>query len=102
MAAGAAPLVAGAGRFRLLLDTNAFIALEPTSTAPESGLAIGAELLRLSSAGGHRLFLQEAIKRDIDRDRDRGRRETHHALTHKYEMLGRLGRVAKPDLWPDR
>ena len=90
MAEGAAPLVAGAGHFRLLLDTNAFIALEPTSTAPESGLAIGAELLRLSSAGGHRLFLQEAINRDIDRDRDSERRDTHHALTHKYEMLGRL------------
>jgi len=90
MAAGAAPLIAGAGRFRLLLDTNAFIALEPTSTAPESGLAIGAELLRLASAGGHRLYLQAAIKRDIDRDRDGERRQTHHALTRKYEMLGHV------------
>ncbi len=85
---GAAPAGAGAGRFRLLLDTNAFIALEPTSTAPEAGLAIGAELLRLASEGRHRLYLQAAIDRDLDRDPDAGRRETHRALTKKYELLG--------------
>lgn len=77
-----------AGQFRLLLDANAFIALEPTSTAPEAGLAIGAELLNLAAQGGHRLHLQAAIDRDFARDRDVARRETHRLLARKYDLLG--------------
>lgn len=106
MAEGGQP-AGGAGVFRLLLDANAFIALEPTSTAPESGLAIGAELLRLAGEGGHKLYLQDAIHRDFERDHETARRDVHRLLSRKYQMLGalrpsdelleRAGHATRPD-----
>lgn len=76
-----------AGHFKLLLDTNAFIAVEPTSTARSPGLASGAELLRLASAGGHTLFLHPATKRDFERDQDAERKAMSLALMGKYQIL---------------
>lgn len=76
-----------AGQFKLLLDTNAFIAVEPTSNAPGPGLASGAELLRLASAGHHGLFLHPATKRDFERDHDSGRKAMSLALMGKYQIL---------------
>ena len=89
---------AGATSLKLLLDTNAFIALEPASTAIEPGLHHGAELARLAAEGGHRLFLHEGTRRDFARDRDMGRRQAHLALVGKYSVLSGLPKSTEIEL----
>lgn len=74
-------------RFGLLLDTNAFIALEPTSTSPESGLHRAADLVRLAHEGGFPLYLADATMRDIAHDKDLARRAANFALARKYQKL---------------
>ena len=76
-----------AASLKVLLDTNAFIALEPASTATEPGLAYGAELARLAAAGRHRLYLHEGTRTDFARDRDPDRRRARLALAGKYSLL---------------
>lgn len=88
----------GATSLKLLLDTNAFIALEPTSTAVERGLEFGAELARLAAEGGHRLYLHEATRRDFARDRDLARRSAHLALAAKYPALSGIPQSTLTDL----
>src|SRR4051794_31155530 len=78
---------AGATGLKLLLDTNAFIALAPASTAIEPGLQYGAELARLAAEGGHRLYLHESTRQDFARDRDEARRHARLALAGKYSAL---------------
>jgi hypothetical protein len=77
---------AGAATLKLLLDTNAFIALEPASTNIEPGLQYGAELARLASDGGHRLYLHQDTRQDF-RDSDAARRQARLALVGKYPVL---------------
>lgn len=95
---------AGATSLKLLLDTNAFIALEPASAHTEAGLEYGAELARLAAEGGHRLYLHEATRRDFARDHDQARRQAHLALARKYTVLSGLpksttaGLLARLDL----
>lgn len=91
---------AEATSLKLLLDTNAFIALEAASTVTEPGLAYGAELARLAAEGRHRLYLHEGTRTDFARDRDPDRRRARLALAGKYsvlsgndELLSRLGRT---------
>lgn len=76
-----------ASRFALLLDTNAFIALEPTSPSFEPGLPNAADLVRLAQEGNHRFYLSAAMTHDIDRDTRPGRRRANHALASKYQHL---------------
>lgn len=75
------------GRFALLLDTNAFIALEPTSPSFEPGLPDAADLLRLAQEGNHRFYLSAATTHDIERDADPARRRANRALAGKYQRL---------------
>ncbi len=74
----------------LVLDTNAFIALEPASTTGGPRLPHAVSLMRLSQEGQHRLFLSAATKRDIAHDRDAARRAMSESLLLKYQMLGRI------------
>jgi hypothetical protein len=74
-------------QFALLLDTNAFIALEPTSPSPEAGLADAAELVRLAQQYDHRFFLSAATDKDIAGDPNAARRTTNRALSRKYQKL---------------
>lgn len=82
--------------FALLLDTNAFIALEPTSPSFEAALPDAAELVRLAQEGDHSFFLSAAIEVDFNRDPRPGRRGANHALSRKYRKLDRI--AAPPDL----
>lgn len=74
-------------RLKLLLDTNAFIALEPTSTTAEAGLLSGGELLRLAHGGGHDVFIAESTRTDLARDRNVARRQIRLDLMTKYQHL---------------
>ncbi len=73
--------------FALLLDTNAFIALEPTSPSFEADLPDAAELVRLAQAEKHDFFLAAGTFIDIDRDPRADRRAANHALAGKYQRL---------------
>lgn len=75
---------------KLLLDTNAFIALEPASPDIEPGLHRGGALARLAAEGGHRLYLHEAIAQDRARDRNAIRRRARQALAQKYAVLSAI------------
>lgn len=77
-------------RLKLLLDTNAFIALEPTSTTTEVGLLSGVELLRLADDGGHGIYLAAATRTDLARDRDVARRNARLKMMSKYRSLAAL------------
>ncbi|WP_454050546.1 hypothetical protein [Cellulomonas sp. Marseille-Q8402] len=79
--------VASASRFALLLDTNAFIALEPTSPSFQADLPDAAELVRLAQQGDHRFYLSAGTAHDIDRDTRTDRRRANHALAGKYQHL---------------
>ncbi|GAA4628668.1 hypothetical protein [Cellulomonas oligotrophica] len=83
-------------RFALLLDTNAFIALEPTSPSFEAALPEAAELVRLAQEGGHAFFLSAAIELDFDRDPRLERRAANRALSRKYRTLEKI--AAAPEL----
>lgn len=87
-----------AASLKLLLDTNAFIALEPASTATEPGLAYGAELARLAAEGQHRLYLHEGTRTDFARDRDPDRRRARLALAGKYSVLSGIPPSTVADL----
>jgi L-amino acid N-acyltransferase YncA len=91
-------LTAGAISLKLLLDTNAFIALEPASTAIEPGLQHGAELARLAADGGHQLYLHQDTRRDFARDPDAARRRARLALAGKYPLLSGVPRSTVADL----
>lgn len=77
----------GSAQFSLLLDTNAFIALEPTSPSFEAGLPDAAGLVRLAQEGGHSFYLSAAVTRDFDRDPHVARRAANYALSAKYRKL---------------
>lgn len=83
-------------RYALLLDTNAFIALEPTSPSFEAGLPDAAELVRLAQEGEHAFFLSAATEFDFDRDPRPERRAANHALSRKYRKLHEI--EAPPEL----
>lgn len=86
--------VSTSAQFALLLDTNAFIALEPTSSTTEPGLPAAAELVRLAQQDHHRFFLSAATEKDIARDKDPARRATNRALSRKYQQLAPIDPAA--------
>lgn len=75
---------AAASRFALLLDTNAFIALEPTSPSFQADLPDAADLVRLAQQGDHKFYLSAGTAHDINRDPQADRRRANHALAGKY------------------
>ncbi|NTW39445.1 MAG: GNAT family N-acetyltransferase [Cellulomonadaceae bacterium] len=93
-------------RFALLLDTNAFIALEPKSPSFQADLPDAADLVRLAQEGHHGFFLSAGTTRDIDRDPIAERRQANHLLASKYQhldpiappndLLAVLGELAPP------
>lgn len=75
--------------FRLLMDANVFIAVEPYAGATESNLAPGARLLRLAAEQGHRLFVHPAVRDDLlaGVGKDAERAQQRLAELSKYPML---------------
>jgi GNAT superfamily N-acetyltransferase/predicted nucleic acid-binding protein len=74
-------------RFRLLLDTNVFIAVEPFDGTAETGLVRGAVLVRLAAEQGHSLLVHPATRDDLGEGRDLRRRQQRLAELAKYPML---------------
>ncbi|MDR2253405.1 MAG: GNAT family N-acetyltransferase [Bifidobacteriaceae bacterium] len=89
-----------------VLDTNAFVAMEPTSTTAEPSLVYGADLARFASQQGHKLYLAPATLDDINNDPDPRRKKTNLGLAKKYtlladvappsDLLAALGQVPSP------
>jgi hypothetical protein len=83
---------------KFLLDTNAFIAVEPlTDGDVEAGSLAGARLLRLLAEGNHELFVHPAARVDIARDADTGRRRAREIQFEKYRQLASPPGV--PEQW---
>lgn len=73
---------------RFLLDTNVFIALEPTATdAIEPGTVGALAFAKLASEGGHVLAIHPAIQADIDRDPRQPRRDLRQLQSGRYAVL---------------
>jgi L-amino acid N-acyltransferase YncA len=76
-----------AEQLAFVLDTNAFIAMEPASTATEPGLVDAATFDRLAREGRHSVYLAPATLLDIDHDDDEARKQARLALIQKFPML---------------
>jgi hypothetical protein len=74
-------------RTRFLLDTNAFIALEPYAGQMEAGLAPAAVFLRLAMRQGHQIFVHPASQDELVGGSDPTRAQQRIAELGKYEML---------------
>jgi acetyltransferase (GNAT) family protein len=72
---------------RFLLDTNAFIALEPFAGQMESGLGPAATFMRLATKQGNRVFVHPATKDELGEGKDRVRAKQRIAELNKFEML---------------
>ncbi|MGI8791999.1 MAG: hypothetical protein ACR2H3_02295, partial [Acidimicrobiales bacterium] len=73
---------------KFLLDTNAFIAVEPvTDLDVEAGSAPTARLLRLLAEGSHEVFVHPAARMDIARDLDAARKRARQVQFDKYRQL---------------
>ncbi|MBL1150780.1 MAG: GNAT family N-acetyltransferase [Armatimonadetes bacterium] len=73
---------------KLLIDTNIFIPLEPTS--PEDVTAhttLAAELVQLATKTGIQIWLHPAQRVDIAQDATEGRRSVREQLFRKYPVL---------------
>lgn len=73
---------------RILIDTNVLIPLEPTSPEQIEELTKpAATLLRAIEDARYQLFIHPAMKVDVERDRDEGRRQLRELLLGKYLLL---------------
>jgi L-amino acid N-acyltransferase YncA len=73
---------------KLLIDTNVFIPLEPTSPSDREVLTdTTAKLHKLSIEAGFQIFLHPAAKIDIDKDFDEARKSLRYILFEKYLTL---------------
>lgn len=72
---------------RFLLDTNAFIALEPFSGQIEPGLGPAAIFMRLAMKQGNRVFVHPATKDELAESNDQVRARQRVAELAKFEML---------------
>ncbi|WP_338274263.1 GNAT family N-acetyltransferase [Corallococcus caeni] len=71
-----------------MIDTNVLIPLEPTSPGQvEELMEPATRLVRAIEEAGHQLFIHPAMKVDVERDRDEGRRELRELLLGKYLPL---------------
>ncbi len=90
---------------KLLIDTNVFIPLEPSSSSDISeNTSFTAKLARLSNQGKCELWVHPAQKVDIQQDKSSKRKAVRLALLQKYPMLRfELGEVPtiKTNDWVD-
>ena len=75
---------------KFLLDTNAFLALEPSLDTILRDVNLGARFTRLAQSAGHQLFLAQASLTDFTHDSDAQRRSLNIARAGKYQMLGEV------------
>jgi hypothetical protein len=72
---------------RFLLDTNAFIALEPFAGEMEAGMDPAANFMRLAMKQGHRVFVHPASRDELAEGQDPVRVQQRMAELNKFEML---------------
>ncbi|GJO33966.1 hypothetical protein NJB1507_46290 [Mycobacterium marinum] len=78
---------AAAPQTRFLLDTNAFIALEPYAGQIEPGLGPAATFMRLALKQGGRIFVHPATRDELAESTDHVRVKQRIAELAKFEML---------------
>jgi len=70
---------------KLLIDTNVFIPLEPTSPSGLEALTESiTRLVRLAAEAGFQIYLHPATRADLERDKDAERQRLRHLLFSKY------------------
>lgn len=72
---------------RFLLDTNAFIALEPFAGQMEAGMGPAATFMRLAMKQGHRVFVHPASRDELAEGKDPVRVQQRMAELNKFDML---------------
>lgn len=77
----------GSAPLRFLLDTNAFISLEPFDGAIEPNQAAVAHAVQLMQKQGHRLFVHPASRDELGEGKDAVRVRQRLAQFAKYELL---------------
>lgn len=77
----------GADTRRFLLDTNAFISLEPFDGNLEANLSAGAAFVRLCSRQGHRILVHPATQQEVVKGRNGPRAGQRIAELEKFEMV---------------
>lgn len=77
-------------RTRFLLDTNAFIALEPFDGQMEPGLGPGATFMRLAMKQRNRVFVHPATRDELAEGKDKTRTTQRIAELGKIEMLAEV------------
>ena len=87
MAAGDVGTVGASTSARFLLDTNAFIALEPFAGQMEAGLGPAATFIRLAMKQGHRIFVHPASRDELAEGKIAARVQQSMAELTKFEML---------------
>ncbi len=71
-----------------LIDTNIVIPLEPTSKQDlEVNTDLALKFHNLSSGSGNKIFIHPAIKNDIQRDKNKDRKELRETLIARYPYL---------------
>lgn len=75
---------------RFLLDTNAFIALEPFAGQMELGLGPAATFMRLANKQGNRVFVHPATKDELAEGKEQVRAEQRIAELGKFDMLAEV------------
>lgn len=79
---------------KYLIDTNVFIGLEDTREVhPEF-----ATLLQLTSKHGIGVFVHEAARDDIARDKDSARRKVSLSKVRKFQLLSKVRDLSKDEL----
>ena len=74
-------------RFRLLLDANVIIAVEPYAGDIEAGMSAAARLLRLATEQGQVLCVARATRDDLLETRDPKKRNQRLAELEKFHLL---------------
>jgi GNAT superfamily N-acetyltransferase len=72
---------------RFLLDTNAFIALEPFAGHMEAGMGPAATFMRLAMKQRHHIFIHPATRDDLAEDKDGVRLKQSMAELGKFDTL---------------
>jgi len=79
---------------RYLIDTNVFIGLEDDKEVTVNF----SSLIMLASKHQVKVFVHEAAKDDIERDRDRERRNVSLSKLEKFEIISKVQRLTESEL----